>query len=405
MSTIKVVHIATIDASLHSLLLNQMLALQAEGYDVVGMSSAGSFVPLLEAEGIRHIPVEMTRNFTPVADLRSLWQLVQIMRREKFTIVHTHNPKPGLLGQLAARIAGVPVVINTLHGFYFHDHMDAKWRRFYITTEKIAARCSDSILSQNAEDIQTALREKICSPDKISLLGNGIDFSRYDPDEYSREDLQKARSQIGIPPDAPVVGFVGRLAAKRKGFLDFLAAAKRVAEREPSVRFLIVGPSDKGKPDAVDPAAMAEYGIADRCHYLGERPNEELPLLYKLMTVLVLPSLFEGVPRVVMEAAAMKVPAVVTDVKGNREAVERDRNGMLVKLGDVDELAAAILRFVQDPELARRMGEEGYKVAMERFDERRVFEKVKAEYSRLLAQKNISVPVHKAPHAREELQV
>ena len=127
----------------------------------------------------------------------------------------------------------------------------------------------------------------------------------------------------GIPPDAPVVGFVGRLAARRKGFVDFLAAAKEIAAQLPQARFLIVGATDTGKPDAVEPSAAADYGIADRCVFLGHRANAELPLLYKRMDVLVLPSLFEGVPRVVMEAAAMGTPCVVTDVKGNREAVTR----------------------------------------------------------------------------------
>ncbi len=381
----KIAHVTTVDASLRGLLLNQMTSLREAGYDVCGISASGPDVPAIEAAGIRHIAVPISRNLTPLADLASLWRLFGTMRRARFTIVHTHTPKAGLLGQLAARMAGVPIVVNTVHGFYFHERMSAKARRFYIAMEKIAATCSHLILSQNAEDIQTALKEGICGPDKIQLLGNGIDLTQFDP--------ACERAHIpSIPEDAPVVGFVGRLAARRKGFLDFLAAAKQIAARLPTARFLIAGDADAGKPDAVEPSAAANYGIADRCVFLGHRPNAELPPLYKRMNVLVLPSLFEGVPRVVMEASAMGIPCVVSNVKGNREAVTHDRNGLLVPFGDVPALVSAITRILTEPATAQRMSLEARRMAAERFDERIVFEKVKAEYARLLREKGCALP-------------
>jgi glycosyltransferase involved in cell wall biosynthesis len=348
------------------------------------------YVPAIEAAGIRHIPVSMTRDFTPLADLNSLWHLYRIIRRERFTIVHTHNPKPGLLGQLAARLAGTPIIVNTLHGFYFHEHMRPAGRRFYSTLERVAASCSDVVLSQNHEDMATAVRERICPAHKIKHLGNGIDLSRFDPERIDPEDVASRRRELNISPGAPVVGFVGRLAARRKGFLDFLAAGRTVAQHHPDVRFLIVGDSDRGKPDAVDPAAASDYGIAGQCLFVGQRPNEELPLLYCLMDVLVLPSLFEGIPRAVMEAATMGVPAVVTDVKGNREAVVAGQSGLLVPLGNVPALAGAITELLADRGKARRMGAQARRIALERFDERLVFEKVKAEYARLLRAKGLA---------------
>ena len=381
----KIAHVTTVDMSLLGLLLNQLQSLGDEGYEVVGISSPGTDVPAIEAAGIRHLAVPISRNLTPLADLVSLWRLYRTMRRERFTIVHTHTPKAGLLGQLAARLAGVPIVVNTVHGFYFHEHMSARARRFYITMERVAAWCSHLILSQNAEDIQTALKEGICKPDKIRFLGNGIDLTQFDP-SIERGEIP------GISPDAPVVGFVGRLAARRKGFLDFLAAARQIAAQLPQVRFLIAGNADAGKPDAVEPSVAADYGIADRCVFLGQRPNAELPPLYKRMNVLVLPSLFEGVPRVVMEAAAMGTPCVVTDVKGNREAVTHDRNGLLVPFGDVPALASAILRILTEPDTAQRMSAEARRIAAERFDERLVFEKVKAEYRSLLGKNGRTLP-------------
>src|SRR4051794_10698274 len=134
---VKAAHITTVDMSLHYLLLNQLHSIQQSGYEVIAISAPGPEAPIIEQAGIRHIAVPMTRNFTPLADLGSLLRLYGVMRRERFTIVHTHTPKAGLLGQLAARMAGVPIVINTLHGFYFHDHMAPAARRFYIQMERI----------------------------------------------------------------------------------------------------------------------------------------------------------------------------------------------------------------------------------------------------------------------------
>ena len=389
---IKVAHITTIDGSLRSLLLNQLRTLKASGYDVAGISSHGRDVATLEAAGIRHIAVPMTRSVTPFDDLRALARLCQICRQERFTIVHTHNPKPGLLGQVAARLTGVPIVVNTVHGYYFHDQMPARVRRFYIMLEKIAGRCSDAILSQNQEDMETALKEGICPASRIQHLGNGIDLSTFDPDRIEAHEIDRVRKTLGIDPNTAVVGFVGRLAARRKGFLNFLAACRQVAARFRSVCFVIVGESDSSKGDAVHPSVAETYGIAQQCRFLGARPNAELPVLYRLMNVLVLPSIFEGIPRAVMEAASMGVPAVVTDVKGNREAVEHGRNGLLVPFGDVEALSDAIAQLLADPDYARALGHEGYRLARERFDERIVFQKVMHEYSRLLQLKGLAVP-------------
>jgi glycosyltransferase involved in cell wall biosynthesis len=390
LSHAKIAHITTIDMSLRYLLLNQLQSIQRAGYEVVGISSPGPDVPAIEAAGIRHIPVRMTRHpFTPLQDVKVLWQLYHIFRREDFTIIHTHNPKPGFLGQIAAEVTGVPIIVNTLHGFYFHDHMNLALRRFHIMLEKIAAGCSDAILSQNSEDIRTAISEGICPPEKITYLGNGIDIQRFNPATLTPKDITHTRTEIGLPIEAPVVGFVGRL-VREKGLLELFAAACIVREQIPDVHFLFIGPVDPHKSDALTPDTWQEYGVVDMCHFLGIR--EDMPELYALMNVFVLPSHREGFPRAPMEASAMNIPCVVTNIRGCREAVEHGRNGLLVPLGDVQTLADAIIELLTDRERARRMGEEGRRMVLERFDERLVFEKVKAEYARLLQEKGLPVP-------------
>ncbi|MEZ4617171.1 MAG: glycosyltransferase family 4 protein [Caldilineaceae bacterium] len=385
--TIKIAHITTIDLSLRYLLLNQLQSIQAAGYAVTGISAPGPDVSAVEAAGIRHLAVPMTRNFTPAADFKALAQLVRLMRRERFTIVHTHTPKPGLLGQLAARIAGVPVVVNTLHGFYFHDGMQPLWRNFYIFTEKVAARCSDLILSQNAEDIATAVRTGICEAGAIEYLGNGIDLRRFDRSRIAPATLTALRQELQLDPQRPVVGFVGRLVAE-KGIHELLGAAQQLLAVRPETQFLLVGPIDHEKADAITPAIAADYGVAHACTFAGLR--QDMPELYALMDLFVLPSHREGFPRSPMEASAMGVPCVVTDIRGCREAVYGGENGLLTPLGDVTALAQALIGLLQTPAQAQAMGQAGRRLAEAQFDEELVFAKVKAAYQRLLAAKGIA---------------
>ena len=288
----------------------------------------------------------------------------------------------------------MPLVVNTVHGFYLHSGMNPIARRIYILLEKLAATCSDCILSQNAEDVGIAVREHVCRPEKIKFLGNGIDLAQFDPDAVSTENVAKLRAELGLNRCARVVGFVGRLAAKRKGFADFLAAAREIAGRFPDCQFLVVGGSDHGKADAIEASAAGVHGVADCFVFAGQRDGNELPPFYKLMDVLVLPSIFEGLPRVVMEASAMGVPSVVTDVKGNREAVVHECNGLLVPLGDIRALANAVIRVLTDRGLANEMSAKGRAMALERFDEQATFATVKAEYRRLLSEKRpFSAPI------------
>jgi glycosyltransferase involved in cell wall biosynthesis len=388
LSDIKVAHITTVDISLRYLLLNQMRSLQQASYIVKGISSPGPWVSEIEAGGIQHLAIPFVRSsrLTPWNDVIAFWHLYRLLRREKFTIVHTHTAKPDLYGQLAARLARTPIVLSTLHGFYFHEHMPKKWRRFFILLAKIGAHFSDVILSQNSEDMQTAQIEKICPPSKMKQLGNGIDVQRFDRARLDPQILQSKRRELNIPDDVPVVGFVGRL-VKDKGILELLRAAQIIHRQLPDVRFLFIGLIDRHKLDVITPEIAKDYGLEHVCIFAGMR--EDMPEMYALMDVFVLPSHREAFPRAPMEASAMSVPCVATNVRGCRETVEEGRNGLLVPLGEVQPLAEAILSLLNDRNRARQMGIEGRRIALERFDEQLVFARVKAEYARLLEEKDL----------------
>lgn len=387
--SLKIAHIATVDLSLRYLLLNQLQSLQAAGYEVIGISTLGPDVSVIEAAGIRHIPVPLTRNVTPLTDLKALWQLVRVLRRERPAIVHGHTPKAELLGQLAARLAGVPVVVDTFRGIYYRPEMHPLWRRLFIAMSRLAAACADVVLSQSRWAIDLALEERICPPHKIKWLGNGIDVGCFDRDRLDDGRLQALRQELGLPSGAPVVGFVGRL-VREKGIEELLAAAWIIRQQQPVVKFLLVGPVDPAKPDALTPAVAAQHGLADACIFTGLR--NDMPELYALMDVFVLPTHRESFPRAPMEASAMGVPCVVSNIPGCREVVEHRRNGLLVPVGDPQALAYAILWLLTEPALAHSLGIAGQQLARERFDEQFIFARVKAEYTRLLQEKGLLPP-------------
>jgi glycosyltransferase involved in cell wall biosynthesis len=387
MTKVRVGVIATVDLSVRHVLLNQLLALERAGFDVTVVSADGPDIPAVTSRGIRHLTVNFTRRMAPLQDLSATFALWRLFRRERFTIVHTHFPKPGIFGQIAAKLARVPIIVNTLHGFFFHDNSPPKVRRMWITLEKIAARCSSAILSQNAEDVKTAVAEGICRPDQIERLGNGIDLVRFDPASIPPARTAVLRQEFGIPDDAEVVGFVGRLVLE-KGIAELFEAIGELRRTRPRLRLLIVGPRDPDKADALDATLTERFGISDITVFTGFRDDTQA--MYTLMNVFVLPSHREGFPRTAMEASAMGVPLVVTDIRGCREAVVAERNGLFVPPKTSAPIAQAVGRILDDSALAARLSAGGRALARERFDEQQVFEKVRQTYLRLLSAKGLA---------------
>src|SRR5439155_17566533 len=266
-------------------------------FDVTAISAPGRWTADLEAEGIRHIPwPHATRSWAPRADVVAFAALVRIVRRERFHVVHTHTPKPGVLGRVAGRLTGVPCVVNTVHGLYTTPE-DRRRRRFpVLAIERVAARFSDLELYQSEEDFVWARRIRLVRPGRSVLLGNGVDLARFDPSRMSPERLSHLRSELGIPADALVAGTVGRMVAE-KGYRELFEAAASVREAHPQFRLLVIGGEDPDKADALTPAEI------DRARqtvvFTGWR--QDMPALLALMDVFVLPSWREGVPRSAIE--------------------------------------------------------------------------------------------------------
>jgi glycosyltransferase involved in cell wall biosynthesis len=376
-----VVHVTTVDSSLEVLLGPTLEGLLRAGYDVVGASAPGPFVESLARRGVRHIALEhATRTMAPVEDARALAELVRLFRRLRPSIVHTHTPKPGIYGRLAARVAGVPVVVNTVHGLYALPGDPWPKRAAVYGLERLAATCSQTELLVNAEDRDTLRRLRV--PDeRLTVIGNGIDLDRFDLTAIDADDRAAARRELGaVSDDDVVVGLVGRL-VREKGYLEMFEAAARLRERHPELRVAVVGPDEPTKADALtadDKRAAEDVGV----RFLGER--DDVPRLYAAMDIFVLASYREGFPLSPMEAAAMGVPAVVTDIRGCRQVVDDGETGLLVPARDAGALADAVDRLASDPALRRRLGGAGRAKALASFGHQRCVDVVVATYERLL---------------------
>lgn len=372
-----IAHLTTVDLSLRYLLFPQLLAPLDLGIESVGISSPGPWVGELEAGGIRHLPLAAsTRGMSLRSDLAAAAQLWRALRRLRPDVLHTHNPKPGIYGRILGRLAGVPLVVNTVHGLYATPDDPLAKRLVVYGLEAVASRFSDAELCQSAEDLDLLRRLRLTPAAKLRHLGNGVDLTRFDPDRFDEAHRSRVRRQLGIPADAVVVGMVGRMVAE-KGYPELFAAAHLLGDEYVVV---CIGPRDPEKSDELDEAALTR-AEADGVRFLGMRTDVDT--LYPAMDLFVLPSHREGFPRAAMEAAAMGLPIVATDIRGCREVVIDGENGLLVPVGDPPALARAIEAVGSNPETAARMGEAGRARAKRHFDERRVVDVVLGTYREL----------------------
>jgi glycosyltransferase involved in cell wall biosynthesis len=378
------VHLTTTDISLDWLLGPQLEAFARAGYDVVGISAVTdrAHVDAIETAGHRHVALRHgTRSMAPHRDAAALGELVGLFRELAPDIVHTHNPKPGLYGRLAARAAGVPIVVNTVHGLYALPEDPLAKRAVVYSLERVASACSDAELLQNPEDLPV-LRRLGVPEHKLTVLGNGIDLGRFDPAGADPAAVAAIRAEAGAGPDDVLCGLVGRLVAE-KGYREVFDAAARLRRDQPHLRIAIIGPDDPAKADAITAveraAAERDSGIA----FLGSRTD--MVDLYAAMDLYALASYREGFPRSAMEAAAMGLPIVATDIRGCRQVVEHGWTGLLVPARDADALAAGLGLLAEDAPRRAAMGRAARAKAEREFDQERVIAITLDTYDRLRA--------------------
>ena len=357
--------------SLALLLETELIEDLAAGFDVIGISAPGPYVDRIEQLGVRHVPVPaLTRSWDLRSDLQAARQLWRVLRTERPQVLHTHNPKTGVLGRLLGRAARVPAVVNTCHGLWAGPDDPLVRRTAVLGIEAVAAQLSHAELYQNADD-RRALRWAV--PDRrAEVVGNGIDLVRFRFDPTGRARLRK---EWGVVDDEVLVGGVGRRVSE-KGILELATAAAAIG---PLARFVWVGPDDDDKVDRVDVEDVRPIEL------VGE--HVDMAAVYSAFDVFVLPSHREGFSRSGMEAAACGRPMILTDIRGCREIGVHGEHLLLVPPRDPSALETAIRTLIDDPTFRERIATAAQRRAERAFDQRAVAARSLATYERILSRR------------------
>ena len=362
-----------------------LMRILARDFEVVAYGSSPDLARAFGAQGFEYHWYPLSRRVNPFADLRTITHLRSHFRRQQPDIVHTFDTKPGVWGCIAARLARVPVIVGTVTGLgslYTGGGLKVRaLRRTYQMLQRIACRAAHLTIFQNRDDARQLVAAGVVPEAKTAvILGSGVATDDYAPERVGAAERARLRQELGIRADETVVAMIARV-TRTKGVLEFMAAARAVAGRQPSTRFLLVGPEDTDSLDRLGAAELAE--LRRTVTWPGRR--RDIAAVLAITDVFVLPSAYrEGIPRVLLEAAAMGLPLITTDSPGCNEVVEQDRNGCLVPTGDVPALTAAIERLVAQPALRRRFGAESRQRAVTRFALAVIAEQTRATYRRLL---------------------
>lgn len=338
--------------------------------------STGGEGPLAEEsrrKGISYVPVALGKRLS----FRPVREIARVLRENRIDILHTHGGIAGLYGRSAARRSRTPAVVHTLHGIHYLHYRNPFLRRLYVLLERRCSRSTDRLILVCQSDLRQARKHRLAPEGKMTVILNGMD-AQPEPAAY---EVARRRSDLGWPPGRPVVGTVVRL-HRQKGVVNLLRAAPEILKAFPEVNIAVVGDGPEG---GVLRREARRLSLEGRFIFLGER--EGAASIMALFDIFVLPSLWEGLPFVLVEAAALGKPIVATAVDGVPEILEDRKTGLLIPPGNPTALADAVIRLLGDKEAARRLGEMARTLVPPRFPLRRMIDQTQNLYLELGTQK------------------
>lgn len=384
---IKILHIHTLPIISGSG-INTFLSMKGIKNDDISMTLAcapgGPLLDLVRDEGMEVITFpDMVQPIVPLKDITATINLYRHIKKNRYHIVHTHNSKAGFIGRLAAKLAGVPVIIHTVHGFAFHDQ-EPLWRRMlFRNLERMASAWCDRMIFISRPLIDWALKEKITPSHKFVKIHSGIELDRFQP--VSDGEKKQTKIKLGVNPGDPVAGIVSKL-WEGKGHKVLIKAFKELRKDLEKAKLFIVG---EGYLEDELRSYAEELGISKSIVFTGFRSN--VSEVMACFDISVLPSFFEGMGRVLLEAMAMKIPVIASNVGGIPDLVKNNKNGILVTPGDVSELAEAMKKLLTNSEMSISMGESGYQKATETFSAESMNEKILSVYMECLKEKGLKL--------------
>lgn len=354
-------------------------ALVAKGLDVYVLTPEGEYVDRLKSLGAKHIPIRIHRFMDPIGDLRFIFELYHIFRKERFDLVHNFSIKPNTFGAIVAKLAGLKKIVGSVTGlgyvFTLDNSVTSKILRFIVwKLYWLGFTCSEKVWLQNPDDIELLVSLGILTRSKAVLIkSSGVDLDLFAPSKIDVARLNALKQELSVNGTKKIVTMIAR-PLWTKGVKEFVEALHIVQQRMPDVCFLLVGQKEIGNPDNVSDEFL-QASESDSFHYLGWR--SDIREIMALSSVIVLPSYYrEGIPKSLVESLAMGKAIVTTENIGCKETVEHGKNGYLVPIKDSLALADAIETILADPQKLQEFGMYARKKAEQEFDEKIVISRI-----------------------------
>ncbi len=382
----KLIRITTVPMSLEKLLEGQLEYMQ-QYYEVTGISADPEKLEELGRD--RHyntFPVEMTRQITPWQDVKALWRLYNYLKQEKPAIVHTHTPKAGIVGMLAARLAGVPTRLHTVAGLPLMEVTGTK-RKILNAVERLTYACATKVYPNSVGLQKFILKQGFTHKDKLKIIGqgssNGIDTSHFDPQRYNESLKAELRKELGITNEDFVFIFVGRLVSD-KGINELVQAFQNLKLKGgisgQNAKLLLVGPLETELDPLYEDTLKA---IASNAAIISVGYQEDVRSFLAVSDALAFPSYREGFPNVVMQAGAMGLPAIVSDINGCNEIIIPNKNGIIIPPKNTEALQDAMQELMQNENLYQQLKSNARNLITTRYERQKVWEALLEEYQGL----------------------
>jgi len=355
------------------------------GFEVVTASSSGAEVEELKRqEGVSHIPIDFTRTISPIRDLISLFQCIFLILRIKPQIVHTHTPKAGLIGMIAAKICQVPVRMHTVAGMPLMETSGVQ-KKLLTFTEQLTYRCATNVYPNSFRLKDWILQHLRVQKEKVYVIANGssngIDSKYFETNEKIQLEAQRIRAQLKIPVESKVFLFVGRI-VRDKGIQELVLAFYELKKKSKSpVDLILVGGYENERepvPDKIKDMISRTKNIHEVGFKLDVRPY------LQAADIFVFPSYREGFPNVIMQAACFNLPIIASDINGCNELIEHEKNGVLIPPKDVQALSQAMYTLFISDSLRGAIGKQARAIVVKKYDQQLVWDTILKEYRRLL---------------------
>lgn len=385
MKEIRIVQLTAIESTMNTMLYALNKGILKDGYSLTALYSPSETSDEIVRDGdINVVNVEIQRKIAPISNIRCIYKIYKQLKKIKPHIVHVHTPIAAVLGRIAAKLAKVPIIIYTAHGFYFHENMSSLTYKLFYNIEKFMGKYfTDFLFTQSLEDYESAIKGKFKPKDKILAIGNGVDVTnKFNIENIQEQDIKNLRSEFNIGDEDKVVTFIGRL-VEEKGVLDLLKAFEKI-ERD-DIKLLIVGRLEKGERDTKTFEALKKYYNKKNIIFTGRR--EDINNILYITDIFCLPSYREGMPRSIIEAMVMECAVVASDIRGCREEVVQDNTGYLIKVNSPELIKEKIELLCEDEKMLNAMKKQGRARALQLYNEEKVVQKQLEVYRVLLKSK------------------